>query len=187
MLGAISAAINSAQGRGADDVNAYEAVYGQQKNHLVMCTKDEACACWTLPESLKVTDAAKFKAYAEDNYFLADEEDKNDGLDDKDDYFSDGSIPTEEREEVDDNYFFTNILEDISNVDLNQNPNGAKGNANLVGEVSRLDSDADQFGQDSIFAFVPSVSEGEDFVAAKGQNMVCQYSNAAREPRCVAE
>jgi hypothetical protein len=81
---------------------------------------------------------------------------------------SDGSLPTEEREEVDDDYFFTNILEDISNEDINQNPIGTGGNANSVG-------DADQCGQDSISAFVPSVSNGEDFVAAKGQNMVRQF------------
>ncbi len=172
MLGAISAAIGYAQG---DDVYAYEAVCGQQMDHLVMCTKDEARACWTLPEILKSTDDAEFKAYAEDHYFLADEEDTNDGLDDKDDYFSDGSLPMEEREEVDDDYFFTNILEDISNEDLNQNPIGAKGNAYSVGEVSLLDSDADQRGEDSISAFVPSVSDGEDFVAAKGQNMVRHF------------
>jgi hypothetical protein len=86
VLGAISAAINSAQGRGGDDVNAYEAVYGQQMDHLVMCTRDEARACWKLPEILKVTDDAEFKAYAEDNYFHADEGDNNDRIDDEDDY-----------------------------------------------------------------------------------------------------
>ena len=55
VLGAITAAINSAQGRGTDDVNAYEAVYGQQMDHLVMCTKDEARAYWTLPQILKAS------------------------------------------------------------------------------------------------------------------------------------
>ena len=134
MLGAITAAINSAQGRGADDVNAYEAVYGQQMDHLVMCTKAEARACWTLPDILKVTDDPDFQAYADENYFLADEEDNNDGLDD-DGYFSDGSLPTEERDEVDDDFFFTNILEDISSDDdLNKNPIGAEGNANSFGD-----------------------------------------------------
>jgi hypothetical protein len=138
VLGAISVTINSAQGTGADDVNAYEAVYRQRMDHLVMCTKDEAHACWTLPEILKVTHDPEFQAYAEDNYFLADEEDNNDGLDDEHGYFSDGSLPTEEREEVDDNFIFTNILEDISDDDLNKNPIGAEGNANSVGAYHGL-------------------------------------------------
>ena len=95
MLGAITAAINSAQGRGADDVNAYEAVYGQQMDHLVMCTKTEARACWTLPDILIVTDDPEFQAYAEDNYFLADKEDTNVGFDCyHDGYFSDGCLST---------------------------------------------------------------------------------------------
>ncbi len=41
VLGAISAAINSAQGRGADDINAFEAVYGQKMDHKVMCTNHQ--------------------------------------------------------------------------------------------------------------------------------------------------
>ena len=57
-----------------------------------MCTKDQARACWTLPEILKVTADPEFQEYAEDNYFLADEEDNNDVDDDADEdgYFSDG-------------------------------------------------------------------------------------------------
>ncbi len=49
-----------------------------------MCTKDEAPACWTLPDILKVMDYAGFQDYVEENYFLADEEDNNDKFD-KDD------------------------------------------------------------------------------------------------------
>jgi hypothetical protein len=56
-------------------------------DHLVMCTKAKARACWTLPDILKVTDDPDFQAYADENYFLADEEDNNDGLDD-DGYFT---------------------------------------------------------------------------------------------------
>ena len=91
VLGAISASINSAEGQGPDAMNPYEAVYGQKMDHMVMCTKDQARACWTLPEILKVTADPEFQEYAEDNYFLADEEDNNDVDDDgdADGYFSD--------------------------------------------------------------------------------------------------
>jgi hypothetical protein len=60
-------------------------------DHMVMCTKDEARACWTLPQILKVSDDPEFKAHAEDNYLLADEEDSNDG-DDGDDDISGGDL-----------------------------------------------------------------------------------------------
>ncbi len=102
VLGAISASINSADGRGVDHMNPYEAVYGQKMDHMVICTKDQARSCWTLPQILKVTDDPEFQEYAEQNYFLANEEDNNDGNDDADGYFSDGPLPYTEMEEVDD-------------------------------------------------------------------------------------
>ena len=70
VLGAISASINSAEGRGPDAMNPYEAVYGQKMDHMVMCTKDEARACWTLPQILKVSNNPEFQAYAEQSYYL---------------------------------------------------------------------------------------------------------------------
>jgi hypothetical protein len=128
VLGAISASINSAEGRGPDAMNPYEAVYGQKMDHMVMCTKDQARACWTLPEILKVTDDPEFQEYAEDNYFLADEEDNNDADDDADGYFSDGTLPHEQMDEVDDDFFFGHILEDLSDDNnLNARPIGDEG------------------------------------------------------------
>jgi hypothetical protein len=131
VLGAISASINSAEGRGPDAMNPYEAVYGQKMDHMVMCTKDQARACWTLPEILKVTADPEFQEYAEDNYFLADEEDNNDVDDDgdADGYFSDGSLPREQMDEVDDDFFFGHILEDLSDAhkNLNARPIGDEG------------------------------------------------------------
>jgi hypothetical protein len=62
-----------------------------------------------------VSDDPEFQAYAEQNYLLADEEDNNNGDDDDDDdddadgYFSDGPLPYNEMEEVDDEFFFENI------------------------------------------------------------------------------
>ncbi len=73
-MGAVSAAINSQHGRGKDDVSTFEAVYGQKLSHEMSCTKEEACNCWTLPEMLRVTSNNDFKAYAEENYYLRDEE-----------------------------------------------------------------------------------------------------------------
>ena len=61
-----------------------------------------------------MTDDADFQEYAEEHYFLADEEDNIDVDDDGDGYFSDGSLPREEMDEVDDDFFFGHILEDLS-------------------------------------------------------------------------
>ena len=120
VLGATSASINLAEGRGPDQMNPYKAVYGRKIDHQVMCTKDQACACWTLPEILKVTDNPEFQEYAEDNYFLADEEDNNDSDDDTDGYFSDGPLPQDEMEEVDDELFFDHILGRETRYDMGQ-------------------------------------------------------------------
>jgi hypothetical protein len=146
VLGAISPSINSAEGRGPDQMNPYKAVYGQKMDHMVMCTKDQARACWTLPQILKVTDDPEFQEYAEQNYFLADEEDNNNGNDDADGYFSDGPLPYTEMEEVDDEFFFDNILVDDSVNNVNAHFIGAEGNAEDVrheGGGVWLDSDVD--------------------------------------------
>jgi hypothetical protein len=101
----VSAAINSQHGRGKGNVSTFEAVYGQKLNHEVSCTKEEVRICCTLPEILCVTSNNNFKAYAEENYYLGDEEfSEGDGEDDG--YFSNDTLPTNEREEVDDDYFF---------------------------------------------------------------------------------
>ena len=56
-----------------------------------------------------------FKAYVKDNYYLADEEEYGDngtslGDEEDDGYLSDSTLPSEERDEADDDYFFINIL-----------------------------------------------------------------------------
>ncbi len=115
ILGAVAAAINSQFGRGKNDVSAYEAFYGEKMNHQVTCTTAEACHCLTLTHLMKVMDEDDdFKAYVDANYYLADEEEYGDDdtiLNEEDDgYFSDGTLPSEERDKVDDNYFFSSIL-----------------------------------------------------------------------------
>ncbi len=43
VLGLVAAVINSQHGLRKDDVSSYEAVYGQQLDHEVSCSKEEAC------------------------------------------------------------------------------------------------------------------------------------------------
>jgi hypothetical protein len=128
-------------------MNPYKAVYGQKMDHMVMCTKHQARGCLTLPEILKVTDNPKFQEYAEDNYFLADEVDNNDVDNDADGYFSDGSLPRKQMDEVDDDFFFGHILEDLSDDNnLNPRPIGDEGivdDVPYVVGVVRPDSDVD--------------------------------------------
>jgi hypothetical protein len=113
-------------------------------------------------------DDAKFQAYAEENYFLADEEDNNDRLDNNNDgYFSDGTLPMEERDEVDDDCFFNNILEDLSENDLNKNPIGTEGNAKSVGELVSSEYDGDDVVPGDPCPPDMGLSDGEDFLAAK--------------------
>ena len=136
-------------------MNPYEAVYGQKMDHMVMCTKDEARGCWTLPQILKVSDDPEFKAYAEDNYLLADEEDNNDGDDDDDadGYFSDGPVPHNEMEEVDDEFFFENILEENS-------VNYGKSRGIVPGDESRS-VDSNVVGGDDLHYTDDEISGGE--------------------------
>ncbi len=87
MLGIVAAAINSQHGRCKDNVSLFKVVYGQVFDHELSCTKEEAHQCWRVPQWLKVTNNPEFEAYAQENYFLNDEEpieDINNG------YFSNG-------------------------------------------------------------------------------------------------
>jgi hypothetical protein len=83
----VAATINAQHGRGKDDVSSFEAVYGQELNNDMSCSKAEARQCWTLPQFLKVTNDAEFAEYAANNYNL--DEDSNDASkqDDSSGYF----------------------------------------------------------------------------------------------------
>jgi hypothetical protein len=116
-LGSVASAINSQHGRGKHDVSAYEAVYGQKMDHDFSCSKEEARQCLTVPERLKVTNDPQFAKYACKNYIIDDDEICDDDEIDEDDaegYFSDGSLPSDEEEEVSDEYFFDHLQDDIA-------------------------------------------------------------------------
>ena len=117
VLGSIASAINSQHGRGKHDVSAYEAVYGEKMDHDFSCLKEEARQCWTVPKRLKVTNDPQFAKYAHKNYIIDDDEICNDdeiGDDDAKGYFSDGSLPSDKKEEVSDKYFFEHLQDDIT-------------------------------------------------------------------------
>ena len=109
VLGSVAATINSQHGRGKNEVSSYEAVFGHRFNHALSCSKDEARRCWTLSEHMQITNDLDFKKYVHE-YFDVD----SDGYDtDEDDssYFSNDDIPSDETEEVDDDYFNMHLMD----------------------------------------------------------------------------
>jgi hypothetical protein len=95
---------------GGNDVSAYETVYGQKMDHDFSCSKEEAHQCWMVPERLKVTTNPEFTNYACKN--IIDDDKICD--DDAKCYFLDGSLPSDKKEEVSNEYFFDHLQDDIS-------------------------------------------------------------------------
>jgi hypothetical protein len=111
VLGSVASAINLQHGRGENDVSAYEAVYVQKMDHDFSCSNEEVCRCWTVPERLKVTNGPEFTEYACEKYIINDDKICDD---DAKGYFSDISLPSDEKEEVLDEYFFDHLQDDIT-------------------------------------------------------------------------
>ena len=109
-LGSVAATINSQHSRGKNEVSSYEAVFGHRFNHALSCSKDEARRCWTLSEHKQITNDLDFKTYVHE-YFDMDS-DGNDTDEDDSSYFSDDDIPSDETEEVDDDYFNMHLMDD---------------------------------------------------------------------------
>jgi hypothetical protein len=107
VLGSVAAAIISQHGHCKDNVLSFEAVYGQVLHHELSCSNNEACRCWTVPRRLKVTNNLDFEACTKD-HFNVDYEDDDDNADDSG-YFSNGSLPSEEKEEVLDSEFYEHL------------------------------------------------------------------------------
>jgi hypothetical protein len=74
VLGTVAATINSQLGRGKHDVSASEVVYGQKYHHPLLCSKEEARKCWTLPDHLCVTNDNAFATYIAQHYYVREEE-----------------------------------------------------------------------------------------------------------------
>jgi hypothetical protein len=176
VLGSIASAINLQHGRGKYDVSAYEEVYGQKMDHDFSCSKEEVQRCWTVPEWLKVTNDPQFTKYACKNYIIDDDEISNDDKicdDDAKGYFSDGSLPSDEKEEVSNEYSFDHLHNDITE-DYNVEGKGctqykkidAEGNNTTVDPVCDvIAASEDEEPKQSIYK---SLSKNNDFV-----NPVC--------------
>ena len=54
ILGAVMSYINTQQGRMANSISAYEAIYGLSYDQEVSCSLEEARQCWTVEQRLKV-------------------------------------------------------------------------------------------------------------------------------------
>ncbi len=70
-----------------------------------------------MPECLKVTNDPQFAEYACKNFIIDDDEICNHdeiGNDDAKGYFSDGSLPSDKKEEVSNKYFFDHLQDDIA-------------------------------------------------------------------------
>jgi hypothetical protein len=108
VLGSVAAVINSQHGHGKYDVSSYKAVYGQQLHHKFSCYKEEVHRCWTLPQLLKGTNNTEFSNYALTNYYL---DDNTAAADENDDgYFSNETLPVDERDEVADEDFLKHLV-----------------------------------------------------------------------------
>jgi hypothetical protein len=67
--------------------------------------------CWTVPEGLKVINNSEFTKYARKKYIIDDDKNCDD---DAKGYFSDGVLPSDEKEEVSEEYFFDHLQDDIT-------------------------------------------------------------------------
>jgi hypothetical protein len=122
ILGSVAAVVNSHHGRGKNDISAYEAVYGQEPDHQFLCTKEEARRCWTIKDRLQVTNDPEFEKCArahfvipsdgeQDNHPNAVVEEENN--EEADDYFSNDELDSNEKDEVDDEYFFSQLQHEL--------------------------------------------------------------------------
>lgn len=130
VLGSVAAVINSQAGMGKSDVSAYESVFGQGFMHQFSCSKEDARKCWRIDEHMLVTNDFNFNKNVEMDYDLHVASYGNASDIDNYDvgYFTDDEVPTDETEEVTDNYFFghlhdeTRMMETYHDVEFNTMP-----------------------------------------------------------------
>ncbi len=108
VLDLVAAVINSQHGCKKEDISSYEAVYGQEFDHEVSCSEEEARWCWTLPQLLKITNNTEFPDYVSSIYHLDDgfaADDENDNG-----YFSDQILLEDERDAITDEDFLKHLV-----------------------------------------------------------------------------
>jgi hypothetical protein len=122
--------------------------------------------CWMVPERLKVTHDPEFTEHARENYIIDDYKICDD---DAEGYFSDGSLPSDKKEEVSDEYIFDHLQDDITD---NNNVEGkgcnyynefdAEGNDVIVDPVRDvLAASNDEVPKQSMYK---TLSKNNDFV-----------------------
>jgi hypothetical protein len=114
VLGTVAATINSQRGRGKHDVSAFEAVYGQKYHHPLLCSKEEARKCWTLPDHLGVTNDEAVATCIAQHFYVRDKEytsNSNAVTDNESGYFSEEELSKSEEQEVSDDYFYAHLFD----------------------------------------------------------------------------
>ena len=109
----MAATINSQHGRGKHDTSAFEAMYGQKYHHPMLCSKEEAHKCWTLPDLLGVTNNEAFALYIAQHFYVGEDdytsstnaEDNNESG-----YFLEDELSKSEEQEVTDEFFMCTSL-----------------------------------------------------------------------------
>ncbi len=113
-MGTVAATINLQHGRGKHDVSAFEVVYGQKCHHPLLCSKEEAWKCWTLPDHLCVTNDEAFATYIAQRFYGCDKEytsNSNAVTDNESGNFSEEELSKSEEQEVSDDYFYVHLLD----------------------------------------------------------------------------
>ena len=122
VLGSVAAFINSQHGRGKFDVSAYQAVFGQEFDHELACSKEEARKCWTIEDQLQVTNDTAFQEYVKEYFYLDADRDEDDlSYEDDSRYFLDDNINESKMEERDDTFFDEHLMDDVSE-DVSKQP-----------------------------------------------------------------
>jgi hypothetical protein len=95
-------------------VSAFEAVYGRKYHHPLLCSKEEARKCWTLPDPLRVTNDEAFATYIAQYFYVHGKEytrTSNVVTDNESGYFSEEELSKSEEQEVSDDYFYAHLFD----------------------------------------------------------------------------
>jgi hypothetical protein len=86
-------------------------------HHSLLCSKEEACKCWALPEYLRVTNDEAFTMYTAQHFYVHDKEytsHSNSVTDNESGYFSEEELSKDEEHEVTDDYFYADLFDSES-------------------------------------------------------------------------